>query len=165
MAETDPAWDEIHEKYSRKGLIDHNAPVQADGEIDIAAPPERVWAALTHVAGWHHIRADISDVTMHGSVATNSPFTWSTQGLGLSSRFGLVSPVSEVAWSTSTRGLVMSAHYELERRGDGNTLLKGHEAFTAPMFPQLGNDELRANIRSWLEGVKAVAERAGPSHT
>ncbi|WP_309084647.1 SRPBCC family protein [Chelativorans sp.] len=157
MVASTASWEEVHEAYSRKGLIDPNAPVQAAGEITITASPETVWAVLTDVAGWPEIRSDIHDVTP-GSVAPDSSFTWSTAGVGLVSRYGRVDPPHEVTWSTATARLVMTHRYVLERVEDGTTSLKCQEAMTAPAAPQIGNDELRARILSWLEGIKAVAE-------
>jgi uncharacterized membrane protein len=166
MTGQDLSWHEVHETYSRQGLTDPNAPAQAGGEIAIASPPERVWAVLTDVTRWPEIRSDIDSVTMHGDVALDSLFTWSTQGVSLTSKFGLVVRDRQVNWSTTTEGLVMSVHYVLERRSDGGTFLKCHEALSAPGFPQLGGSkELEARVRGWLEAIKMVAERGAATTT
>ncbi len=164
MPPTDPSWSGIHEKCSRKGLTDPDAPVQASGEIAIECPPKRVWAVLTDVSRWSEIRSDIGDASIEGSVASDSLFTWSIAEIILTSKFGLLVPYRELSWSTTTTGLVMTVRYLFEPLGASGTLLNCHEALTAPMYPQLGgNTELGKRIESWLEGVKAVAEQSDPA--
>jgi hypothetical protein len=41
------SWQEIHDAWTARGLVDPLAPVQAEGEIEIDASPDRVWDVLT----------------------------------------------------------------------------------------------------------------------
>jgi hypothetical protein len=151
------SWERVYETYSREGLVDLDAPIQVAGEIAIAAPVKTVWSVLTDVAGWPTVRSDISDVEPT-LASEGGSFAWSTAGIRLLSRFGRVAPPREISWTTTAQGLVMTHVYKLQALGAERTRLMCEEAMTAPAAPQIGSDELRGRISSWLNGIKAVSE-------
>ncbi|WP_048644941.1 SRPBCC family protein [Nitratireductor soli] len=156
----DPRRDAVHERHVRNGRVDPAAPVQASGEITIAAPPDKVWSVLSDVGNWPSIRSDIHDVEGGRKAAPDAVFVWSTAGVRLTSKFGVVEPGRLLTWSTSVPGLVMAHEYRFEPDGTGGTRIVCRESMWAPVAaPQIDDDELRSRIRSWLEGIKAFAER------
>lgn len=157
----DPGRDAVHERHVRKGSVDPSAPVQARGEITIAAPPAKVWSVLSDVRNWPSIRSDIGDVAGDPEASPDAVFTWSTSGVRLTSKFGVVEPGRKLTWTTSLPGLVMAHEYRFEPDGAGGTRILCRESLWAPtVAPQIDDDELRSRIRSWLEGIKALAERS-----
>ena len=58
--------------------IDPKAPVRASAEVEVAAPPEVVWALLSDFAGWPAWNPVVSDVEVDGPLAPGTVFRWKT---------------------------------------------------------------------------------------
>ncbi|MEJ2459522.1 MAG: SRPBCC family protein [Novosphingobium sp.] len=151
------AENSAHANYSLWGLTDPHAPVQASGEIDIAAGRERVWSVLADVMNWTRLRSDIESVRIDAPVASGVNAVLGTGGIELQLTFGHVDAPRELNWTTMTPGLVMTNRYVLVPVGD-MTHVVSNETITAPDFPQFDKVELTARIQVWLEAVKRVAE-------
>jgi hypothetical protein len=50
-------------------LVDPDAPVVAESELEIEARPEAVWDVLTDIESWPTWNPEVKSVSMHGSVA------------------------------------------------------------------------------------------------
>jgi Polyketide cyclase / dehydrase and lipid transport len=152
-------WREVHRTYSRWGLTDPHAPVQASGEISIDADQRRVWDVLTDVGAWQRLRADIDSVSVDGPVRDGTTCVLETTGVVLVLTFGLVVAPREINWTTSTAtpGLVMTNRYVVIPQ-KGSTRVVSRETITAPSFPQFDQAELSDRIEVWLSALKQAAE-------
>jgi hypothetical protein len=155
-----PSWDALHEEYAKKSRVDLNAPVQANGEIVIAAPPLEVWSTLSDVTNWPAIRSDVHDVKGNGPAAPGAVFTWASNKHRLTSRFGVVEPGRELTWTTTAPGVKMAHWYGFEPVNASSTRIRCSESLAGPIVTFVIDDKrLEYQIRTWLEGIKALAER------
>jgi hypothetical protein len=146
--------------YSLWGLTDPNAPVQARGEISIAANRQVVWDILTDVSGWGRLRSDIDAVSFAGPFQQGASASIETSGVTLKITVGLVDAPREMNWTTTSDGLVMTNRYVLVPE-NGSTIVVCQETLSAPSFPQFDSAELGERIRVWLRALKRAAEEAG----
>jgi uncharacterized protein YndB with AHSA1/START domain len=56
--------------------IDRSAPAIAEGEIQIAAPPETVWEVISDIAAWPSWNTDVESMKLEGPVAPSTTFRW-----------------------------------------------------------------------------------------
>lgn len=150
-----------HELLALAGEIDGQAPVQAQGSILVEAPVGRVWAALSDVANWPAIRADINTVSQAQPAATGVIFTWRTGKVAVTSRFGIVDPDHRLTWTTTAPGLAAVHVYAFEMLGPELTRISAAESMDGPavVAVQLNNAQLAEGIQSWLIGIKDFFER------
>jgi hypothetical protein len=155
-----PDADTLHADYAARGLVDDRAPTQAQGEITIQAPPERVWALLAVVDNWPAIRADIADARAEGAAAPGGRFTWRGGANSFSSRWGIATPGRRLTWTSVAPGARAAHVYDFTADGAGGTLLSCRESLAAPVLARfIPSAVLQAGVDSWLAGVKALAER------
>src|SRR5215470_13472322 len=84
-----------------------NVEVRARNEIQIDAPPERVWAHLIRALRWPTFYSNAHDVRLIDEpgpdLGPNTRFRWKTFGLNLVSEVREFEPVERLAWNA--RGL------------------------------------------------------------
>ena len=69
------------EELARNGTIDPAAPIKADLEITIDAPPvPSSWHLLTDIDEWPKWQTAISRVEVANPIQTGTPFVWVTDG-------------------------------------------------------------------------------------
>ncbi|MET3896519.1 putative membrane protein [Devosia sp. UYZn731] len=147
------------DQLAERGVVDRDASVIASGSIDIEASTQRVWALLADVTNWPSIRSDVGEVFFDDIPRRGAVFTWSTGGVPLQSRFAIVEPGNRLTWTTVATGLGAVHVYRFETIETGRTRILAEESMDAPAAPQLNSAILAVQIRTWLEGIKALAEQ------
>jgi uncharacterized protein YndB with AHSA1/START domain len=143
----------------------------ARNQLQIAAPPERVWAWLTRPDLWPSYYGN-ARLVRHRSgpwpeIALGSRWRWLTFGALISSELVEMEPYERLAWSASGLGSRGHHGWVLEPR-DGGTHLVTEEtqrgwaiALSKPLLEPL---MVRFHQR-WLEGLARVAVAPPPPTT
>jgi uncharacterized protein YndB with AHSA1/START domain len=152
------------DELAQTGKINENAPVLAHLEIEINAPPAKVWALLVDAPSWPKWTKQISSVTPDGPLAAGKKFTWKSGDTEIESQVQLLEPQRRLAWT----GTAMSAKaihvWELKDAPGDRTLVKMKESMDGPLMSRLyPQDKLSAAGMEWLLALKRAAEPAAPS--
>ena len=142
-----------------RGSIDENAPVKAQVQVKIAAPPPKVWAILIDTPSWPKWNPAIESVTAAGPLANAEQFSWKTGGINIHSQVQLFEPEHRLSW-TGTAWTSKAIHaWALTPEADDRTLLTVKESMEGPgiawIFP---SDKLAAADKEWLMALKRAAE-------
>ncbi|MGH7814484.1 MAG: SRPBCC family protein [Candidatus Binataceae bacterium] len=88
------------------GFEPDKSKVYARNEIEIGAPPERIWRWIIRAANWSKWYAHAANVTFVSGdppdLAPDTEFHWSTHGFACKSRVILFEPPYELGWDTRT---------------------------------------------------------------
>ncbi len=141
--------------------IDRSAPAIAEGEIQIAAPPETVWEVIADIAAWPSWNTDVKSMTLEGPVAPGSTFRWKSGSSSLVSTLKVVDPPREIAWTGVTMG-IHAVHVFGFEPSDGGTRARSAESFRG-LIPTVlrgySRKILQRGIDRILALLKAEAER------
>jgi uncharacterized protein YndB with AHSA1/START domain len=140
--------------------IDEQAPVVGSSEIEIAAPPEVVWAVLTDFERWPSWNRDVKSMSIQGSVTPGSVFKWKAGPGTITSTIQRVEPPSLIAWTGKTLGIDAIHFWHLEPR-DGRTFVRTRESysgFVARLFGRPLQKTLDRALADGLAYLKAEAE-------
>jgi len=133
--------------------------------VEIAAPPERVWALLADLERWPTWTESMQSVTPVGS----APFGVGTEATVRqpklpSTRWTVTEVESGVSftWVAKAPGLTTSATHRLEAAGDGTRLTLGvHQAgIGAGLTAALFGKRTRQYVQMEAEGLRRAAEEA-----
>lgn len=147
------------------------AGYRIERQMEIAAPPERVWETVADVKAWPGYKPFITRVRLNGDeIGPGSKFTMTIAVKGpavpIPVKVCRFNPPHYIAWTGGIPGLVKSVHgFDFQDAG-GMTVLVSWEKFTGPlvwlMRLLVGESTLFSLHDKWLECVKARVE-AGPS--
>lgn len=135
-------------------------------EIEIAAPPERVWNILIRAESWPDWYEGARNVKLLGGkrvLDDGAVFTWTTMGLDFTSTIREFVPHERLSWE-SEKDVISGYHAWLIIPTDtGCTLItdeaqNGFLTFFEKIFEP---NTLRELHDVWLEQIKRKAERAG----
>ncbi len=133
--------------------------------INIDAPAEKVWDALTNVAEWSQWEPNVTNVDGH--VALDEKITVQTT---LSDRAFPVTvseliPNQKMVWSSGMPlGLFKGARtFTLTPKDNGTTDVKTHEQFTGLLLPIIGRTipDLQPSFNQFAEALKSRVESGG----
>jgi uncharacterized protein YndB with AHSA1/START domain len=146
-------------KLAAAGSIQDAAPVKAEAEIQIAAPPSRVWDLLVGAHSWPQWNKQIESVSAPDSLGAGVRFTWKTGGSTIHSQVQLFDPESRLGW-TGTALTAKAVHiWELKPLSGNATLVKVRESMDGPFMAKLYPSEKLAEAdRAWLAALKRAAE-------
>ena len=145
---------------SAAGVTQPDAPVKAEVAVQITAPPARVWGLLVKAQEWPRWCPQIESVNTSGPLAVGTRFTWKSGGTRIHSEVHLFEPQHRLSWT----GTAFPAHavhvWDLEPTPGGGTLVTVSESMDGPLMGKLfPSDKLAASERSWLDALKAAAEK------
>jgi uncharacterized protein YndB with AHSA1/START domain len=141
--------------------INRNAPATADGELQINADPQTVFAVISAIDQWPSWNPDVRSVRVEGSVQPGTVFRWKAGPSSRTSTLQVVDPPSEIAWTGTTMG-IKAVHVFRFRPSDGGTLARSEESWEgllASLLKGYSRRTLDKGIRSVLGHLKAEAER------
>jgi len=127
--------------------INREAPVVGKSELEISAPPERVWAVLTDLDQWPTWNADVKSMQFGKSVAPGSTFRWRAGPGRISSVIERVEPPLLVAWTGKTFGIRAIHFWTLEPQ-KGGTLVRTEESYDG-LLARI----LRRSLQRTLDGA------------
>jgi uncharacterized protein YndB with AHSA1/START domain len=147
-------------KLAASGSIDENAPVVVHLQIEIAAPPAKVWKLLVNASAWPAWQKQIETVALSGPIGPGRSFTWNAGGLTIHSQVQFFDPELRLAW-TGTALTAKAVHvWELVPEPFAHTLVKVKEsmdgAWMAAIYP---SKKLAGTAEEWLVSLKRAAER------
>jgi hypothetical protein len=128
--------------------------------IETTAPPERIWALFSNVAGWKDWNAGIEQIQLHGAFAKGSTFFMQPPG-----EEGFTSTLVDVKENDSftdetvvgeTRVLV---HHKIMRLPSGNTRITYSTEISGPAEEEFG-PMVTGDFADVLRALKVLAEKA-----
>jgi uncharacterized protein YndB with AHSA1/START domain len=145
---------------SAAGAIHEDAPIAAHVQIQISAPPERVWAILIDAPSWPKWGTQIDSVDASGPLAIGSRFEWKSGGMSIHSEVHLFDPEHRLSW-TGTAMTAKAVHvWELEPSPGGGTTVTVKESMEGLLMKRLYSSGKLAEADSeWLAALKREAEK------
>ena len=138
------------------------SPVVVSAEVEIEADIETVWELLFSIDHWPEWNADVRSATLYGAVAPGSIFVWRAGPMTITSTISQVNRPRLLAWTG--RSLGIAATHILNMESDGEVVLvRTEESWEGPfplLFGWLAKKLLQGSIESWLQQLKAAAEKA-----
>ena len=143
-----------------RGQIDQAAPVRMHVQIEVAAPPARVWALLVNAPAWPRWNQAITKVSAAGPLALGTRFTWAEGANTVHSQVQLFEPERRLGW-TGTAYTAKAIHqWELAAAPAGHTLVTVDESMDGPLMATLfSSQELQESGQAWLASMKSEAEK------
>jgi uncharacterized protein YndB with AHSA1/START domain len=142
------------------GSIHEDAPVTTHLQIQIAAPPDKVWALLIDAPSWPRWQKLIENVTAAGPLENGMRFSWRTGGTNIRSQVQLFEPERRLSW-TGTAMTAKAVHvWELKPESGNQTLLTMKESMDGPLMAKLySSQKLGEAGNEWLLALKQAAEQ------
>jgi hypothetical protein len=143
-------------------------PVHSFNEIDVAAPPERVWAWLVRASAWPSYYSNASNIRFTNGagpdLALGTTFTWTTFGVSVRTQVVEFQPYERLAWKAFPIGGVGYHSWVITRAPSGCHVVT--EETQRGIVPSLGRWFLRGGLhkwhQQWLEGLARVAPVGAP---
>jgi uncharacterized protein YndB with AHSA1/START domain len=131
---------------------DRNAYVTSSAEIDIDAPPERVWDVLTQFEKWPEWNPDVKSMSYEGPLVPGTQFRWKAGPGKIVSTLDRIEPPRYISWHGRT--LTIDAYHEwwLEPR-DGGTHVRTEESFFGTLARLARRPLQNALDKSFADGV------------
>jgi len=151
------------------GMEPGNVAVYARNEIEIAAPPERVWRWLIGGGRWPQWYGNCasfrySDGQGGPDLAAGRSFQWRTFAMRVRSVVRVFEPCRELGWDARAIGLYAYHGWTLEPGGAGCRVVT--EETQRGWVPMLARWYLRRMLvrghQGWLEDLRRVAESGDP---
>lgn len=141
------------------GSIQEDAPVTTHVQIQIAAPPTKVWALLIDAPSWPKWQKHIESVTAVGPLASGRSFSWRTGGTNIHSQVQLFEPERRLSW-TGTALTAKAVHvWELKPESGNQTLLAMKESMDGTLMAEIySSKKLTETDTEWLVALKRAAE-------
>jgi uncharacterized protein YndB with AHSA1/START domain len=141
------------------GSIQEDAPVKTYLQVQIDAPPTRVWALLVDAASWPKWQRGIESVAVTGLLANGTRFSWNAGGANIHSQIQLYEPEHRLGW-IGTAPPAKAVHiWELKEVSPNRTLVIMKEPMDGPWMTKIySSEELTEADRNWLAALKQVAE-------
>jgi uncharacterized protein YndB with AHSA1/START domain len=136
-------------------------PLLRKVEIQIAAPPETVWAVMADLPAWPTWNSDVKSVAFDGRLEPGSTFRWKSGSASLVSTLQVVEAPREIGWTGETMGIHAVHMFHFEPM-DGGTLARSAESFRGlipSVLKKYSRNILQRGIDGILESLKIEAER------
>ena len=144
--------------------IDRTAPATAEGEIQVAAPIDTVWAVLADLSAWPTWNHDVKSMAVEGPLEPGSVFRWKSGSASLVSTLATVDPPREIGWTGVSMGIHAVHVFHLESAG-GGTRVRSAESFRGfipSVLKGYSRKILQRGIGAILGSLRTEAERRGP---
>lgn len=143
--------------------INEQAPAVTHDSIIVNAPVDTVWRIHTNVARWPDWQPDVQVIRSVDPfpLRVGDRFAWSTAGLHIVSTVYEIDPLRRIVWGGPAHG-IDGIHVWTFHDTAGGALVTTHESWEGPAVeadPAAHQAALDASLRSWLERLKAHAER------
>lgn len=134
----------------------------AHAQIEIAAPPERIWALLTEIERWPRWNAFVQAASLRGSLEAGSVFRWTSKGFSVTSTLREVIPNRRISWTGEAFGTKALHSWELDTTDHGVTLRTAEwfGGWLPKLMPRTMQRTLDETLPAWLEAIRKEAERS-----
>jgi uncharacterized protein YndB with AHSA1/START domain len=151
------------DELAQSGKINERAPVTAHLEIEINAPPAKVWSLLVDAPSWPKWEKQINAVTSDGPLAASKKFMWKSGDTEIHSQVQLFEPETRLAWTGSAMSAKAIHVWQLQEVAGNRTRVLMTESMDGPLMSRLfPQDKLSAASMQWLVALKNAAELAPP---
>ncbi len=148
----------------REGGFDEASPVVIRDELEVKAPPARVWDELTSVERWARWHRGVGFAVLRGPLEPGTPLLWRVDGMRVSSILVEVEKGHRIGWTIRTLGGRGYQRWILESLPSGHTLVKLEESWNGFVVWFLRRTLRRTLERSraeWLEGLQRESLSGG----
>lgn len=154
-----PSFEKLHNEYSKKGVLDPNAPVKSSSQTIINAPVFIVWSIVYNIIEWSSFNPDFSNIKLLKSVSPDSWISFELNKFPIKAKFAIVSPNKELTWTGKSLWTKAIDRITLQSQDDNKTILKIEEAFSGMFVPLFVSEEkLKTQHLRWLTSIKSKAE-------
>ncbi len=138
------------------------APVHVRNDLDMAAPPEKIWAALIDAAAWPDWYPNARNVRLlsgGGTLAPGARFAWTTFGATIVSEVAEFVPGERIAWTGRAFGIDVYHAWLIRPSARGAHVLTEETQygalarFAAALMP----GRMSKFHQLWLENLEALA--------
>jgi hypothetical protein len=141
--------------------IDRTAPATGEGEVQIAASPDTVWAVMADLPAWPAWNPDVKSMSFEGPLEPGAVFRWKSGSASLVSTLKSVDAPREIGWTGVSMGIhaVHVFHFE---PSDGGTRARSAESFRGfipSVLKKYSRKVLQRGIDGILGSLKTEAER------
>jgi hypothetical protein len=140
---------------------DRRAPVFAEGSIEIASTPERLWDLMADLEAWPRWNPDVTEIVVDGPLREGTVFRWKGGSTRIVSTLQVVDRPRELAWTGRTFG-IRAIHSWRFTTGPLGAVASMEESFaggpTRLMRSRLQR-QLDAATEHGLQALKTEAER------
>jgi uncharacterized protein YndB with AHSA1/START domain len=144
--------------------VDRTAPLIAHHEIDIEAPPDKVWNLHTDVNSWPTWQTAITAAHLDGMLEPGASFEWTSYDFTVTSTVYELASTSRVLWG-GTSGGITGVHEWLFTGSPSGVHVATTESFAGePVMADVRGMQtvLDTSLVTWLDSLKKAAERLGP---
>ena len=140
--------------------VDRDAPVLAHHEIDIQAPPNRVWSLHIDVNAWTTWQTDITEAHIDGPLEPGSSISWSSFGFPVTSTVYEVADHSRLLWGGTAGGITGIHEWIFSPTPEGVHVVTNESFSGAPVDSDQETMQrmLDASLVAWLSHLKRAAE-------
>ena len=147
------------DELAQSGKINEGSPVTAHLEIEINAPPAKVWSLLVDAPSWPKWEKQINAVTSDGPLAAGKKFLWKSGDTEIASQVQLFEPQTRLAWTGSAMSAKAIHVWQLQEVANDRTRVLMKESMDGPLISRLfPQDKLSAAGMQWLVALKNAAE-------
>ena len=145
-----------------------NTAIHVRNEIDIAAPPDLVWAWLIRAQQWPRWYKNATNVRfLEGSppdLALGTRFTWKTFGVGIDSRVQEFVPFERIAWNGKGIGVDVYHAWLIVKTSGGCKVIteESQHGVMARLAALLFPNRMWKFHQIWLEGLSSNAAQGPP---
>jgi Polyketide cyclase / dehydrase and lipid transport len=145
-----------------------NTPIHVRNEIDIAAPPEIVWAWLIRAHNWptwYENSANIRFVEgVAPDIALGTRFKWKAFGVGIDSRVQEFVPFERIAWNGSALGIAVYHAWLIVRTPSGCRVIteESQRGWLARLSVMVFLNRMWKFHQIWLESLGSKAMQGKP---
>jgi len=147
-------------------VTESRAPVEVRLEVDVAAPPARVWEVLTRFEAWPAWHRGVQFAVLRGELSRGSRLLWRADGMRIRSELQEVESSRVLGMSTRTLGGRGYHRWTLIPRDDGGTLVRSEEVWDG-LGVRLLRRTLRRTLdvsrRAWLAALRERVESEAQS--
>ena len=136
--------------------IDRDAPATAEGQLQIAAPPETLWAVISDVAAWPSWNPAMKAVSIEGPLVPGTVFRWKSGSASLVSTLKVVDAPGEIGWTGVSMGIKAAHVFRFEAK-DGGTSARSEESWRG-MIASLLKGYSRKTMQRAIDGTLVVED-------
>jgi hypothetical protein len=133
-------------------------------EVEVDAPPDRVWRILSRVEAWPRWHPGVGFAVLRGELAPGTRLDWRGDGMRIRSVLEEVVESRRLAWSFRTLGARGFHQWTLEPAGGKRTRVRSEEGWNGLAVRFLKGTlrrTLTASRTAWLERLRDRAEGGG----